>query len=123
MSCQFSDLLGKTLTEVTKVDNERIRFVTDDGRTFQMWHSQDCCESVTIDDICGELSDLVGSPIIRAEENSSNDPVEGRNLSESFTWTFYRIETAKGLVVIRWLGESNGYYSESVDFTEGNAEQ
>lgn len=119
MSCQFSDLLGKTLTEVTKVDNERIRFVTDDGRTFQMWHSQDCCESVTIDDICGELSDLVGSPIIRAEENSSNDPVEGRNISESFTWTFYRIETARGLVVIRW----HGCYSESVDFSEGNADR
>jgi len=77
---------------------------------------------VLVEDICGDLSDLVGSPIVSAEESTSeNVNPEGIKPPEyprddSFTWTFYRIATAKGLVVIRWYGDSNGYYSESVDF-------
>ena len=69
----------------------------------------------------------VGSPIVEAEEVSNYAPEAGKapwELSkdaytpESYTWTFYRFSTAKGTVTIRWLGESNGYYSESVSFRE-----
>jgi len=64
---------------------------------------------------------LVGSPILQAEESTNeNENPEGVDVDEewrdSFTWTFYRIGTINGGVVIRWYGESNGYYSESVDF-------
>lgn len=114
---EFKTLIGKTLTEVRVCpDKYSMTFVVNDGTEYQMLHHQDCCENVTVDDICGELSDLVGSPIVQAEENSNSDPVAGREMNESFTWTFYRLATAKGQVVIRWLGESNGYYSESVSF-------
>lgn len=110
----FNELVGKTLSRVEKHD-DLIEFVTVDGVRYQQYHVQDCCESVTVDDVCGDLNDLVGSPILRAEENSNADGDVKDKWDDSYTWTFYRLETAKGSVVIKWYGTSNGYYSESVD--------
>lgn len=102
-----------------EVGGDEMVFTADTGDAFKLHHWQNCCESVQIEDICGDLADLVGSPIVQADESESRDRPEGLNReyeSVSETWTFYRIATAKGLVVVRWVGESNGYYSESVDF-------
>jgi hypothetical protein len=117
----LENLIGKTLTSVTRTkhdSNDALEFACDDGTVFVMTHLQDCCEGVSIEDINGDLADLVGSPILMATETSSSEPQEGQTVDDynSFTWTFYRISTFKGTVVIRWYGESNGYYSESVDF-------
>jgi len=112
----FSTLLGKTLTEVRQVGNDEIFFTTSDGDAYRMYHSQDCCESVTIDDIEGDLQSLVGNPILVAEEVSNSDSRDPEQEYDSFTWTFYKLATIKGHVDIRWFGSSNGYYSESVDF-------
>ena len=116
----FGDLVGKTLTEVRgKVGDGSIHFTTVDGDEYYMWHEQDCCESVLVEDICGEWDEIIGEPILKAEENSNTDwpaDKEKPEYRESYTWTYYRISTMKGQVVIRWWGSSNGYYSESVSF-------
>lgn len=76
-----------------------------------MYHEQDCCESVYLEDVCGDWADIVGSTVISASEETSYGDSE--SLSE--TWTFYHIRTHRGTVTLRWYGSSNGYYSERVE--------
>lgn len=112
-------LVGVEVSEDKDGDDDRITFTTNEGEVYIMYHDQDCCEGVYIDDVCGDLDDLIGSPIIRATEDTNVDEnpegVKVPEYQESFTWTFYNLVTAKGHVTIRWYGESNGYYSESAN--------
>ena len=115
----FSELIGKTLMHVSgcSIGSESIILKTDRGERYELYHSQDCCESVSVSDIEGDINDLIGNPLLQAEESTNSDSFNGKPENpESFTWTFYKLATIKGYVTIRWLGESNGYYSESVDF-------
>ena len=116
---KFEELQGKTCLRVEKVDDERIEFDCADGTKYALMHHQDCCETVVVESIVGDLPDLVGTPILLAEEASSADDPPGVKHDyppESQTWTFYKLRTIKGSVDIRWHGVSNGYYSESVAF-------
>lgn len=114
---QLTELIGKTFTAVRN-DGDEVVFLAQGGTIYKLYHDQDCCESVTVEDIIGDLSDLVGAPILMAEEETSGENPEGfkKDYQDSFTWTFYKFATIKGAVTIRWYGESNGYYSESVSF-------
>jgi len=110
---EFKELLGRTLYRA-EADGDELTLYLSDTNYVRFYHSQNCCESVYIEDICGDLNDLVGSPLLEAEEVSDYhaDPLyEGE---ESYTWTFYKFATRKGFVTVRWYGSSNGYYSESV---------
>ena len=143
MDVEFSELKGKTLLRIENNDNDELIFHCKTGEKYKLYHSQECCENVTIDDINGDLDDLIGTPILLAEEVNNED--FSKNFEESFkleegkedyiwnyknekgdykpescTWTFYKLATKKGYVDIRWFGESNGYYSESVDFKKAD---
>ena len=121
--CKVSKLLGKTLKDI-KENKDHIEFITDTEDKYLMYHEQSCCECVCIEDICGDLNDLLNSEILEAEDISGEIDMkdicteEEYNEYESVTWTFYKIGTRKGSVTIRWCGTSNGYYSESVDFAK-----
>jgi hypothetical protein len=110
-------LLGKTLKSLVNEDNRSLKFETIDGEKYEMYHAQECCEDVIIEDIDGDLNDLIGNPILQAEEATGTVELN-ENIYGNGTWTFYKFATIKGYVTIRWLGESNGYYSESVDFVQ-----
>ena len=115
----FEELKGKTLTNVVGLDEESPEAIwfCSDGTQYRMWHWQSCCEMVSINDVIGDVEDLIGSPILLAEEVSNKTDPHGQEYEpESYTWTFYKLSTIKGSVTIRWYGESNGYYSESVSF-------
>lgn len=111
----IQELLGKTLTRIVcGKDNDVLFFQSSCGQVYSMHHHPQCCENVEIEDICGDLDDLINSPLTLAEVVENHD--NPREDCQSFTWTFYKLGTMKGTVTIRWWGESNGYYSESVDF-------
>lgn len=103
------ELKGKVFAEI-KNNEDEILFICENGETYKMFHEQSCCESVTIEDIVGNLANLVGEPILMAQEVSHG----GENEWGTETWTYYKFATRKGYVTIRWYGSSNGYYSERV---------
>lgn len=114
----FSDLVGNVIKNII-VGGDEIRFECETGEEYLMYHEQDCCESVSVEDVIGDINDLIGNPILKAEETTNRDmniPKEQEYRDESWTWTFYHLATIKGYVDIRWYGSSNGYYSEGVDF-------
>lgn len=109
----FSELKGKVITQIEGDKNsEELWFHCSDGSVYKMYHEQDCCENVSIEDIDGDLSRIIGKQILIAEETSSGDDFE----YGTCTWTFYKLGNNVDTVTIRWYGESNGYYSESANF-------
>jgi hypothetical protein len=113
----LEEILGRTMRRVTQNGTETIDFETSNGECWRMYYEPDCCASCSIDDVVGDLQDLVDAPILMAEESTNSDnPRSSEYTDESFTWTFYRFATIKGYVTIRWYGSSNGYYSETATF-------
>jgi hypothetical protein len=122
-SFKFEDLQGNIFTSIIRTDDaqqlsgqynnsDQILFTDSSGCRYLMLYFEDCCAGVGIEDITGDLNDLLDSPILLAEE-VCEDAEDG---AESSAWTFYKLVTNKGSVTIRWYGSSNGYYSETASF-------
>lgn len=115
-SAKFEDLKGRVISDIiVNEDKDEMRFDMEDGRSYLLYHNQDCCEGVYIEDICGDLKHLIGYRVEMAEETSNG---ETETASGCERWTFYKLATINGYVTIRWYGESNGYYGVEVSFAE-----
>jgi len=116
----FSSLLGKTIASIQGAEkgSDEIVFTLSNGEQFKLYHSQDCCESVSVEDVCGNVSDLLGQPLGIAECVSNAEPPldTDQEPQDCDEWTFYKLATNKGAVTLRWFGSSNGYYSTEVSF-------
>lgn len=109
----FSILIGKTLIDIQE-SSDSLWFKDAENNEYSLLQLHPDGASVTLDDIVGDLDDLLNTPILFAEE-VSGDTGKSEDY-ESYTYTFYKLATVKGWVDIKFFGTSSGYYSEKADF-------
>jgi hypothetical protein len=117
MSLNASELVGKIFVshEVCQY-KESIKFFDEYGNYYLFYHDVQCCEHVYIEDICGDLDDLMDSEILQSEMVSSemtDEDIEKQGHKNDFgEWYFYKLATIKGSVTLRWCGISTNYSTE-----------
>lgn len=110
----FELVKGKTISEVVglKKQEESVVLKLNDKSEIEFYHEYSCCENVWLEDFEFSGKGIVGAKILDVllVSEKQEDTADG-----SMTWTFYKIQTDKGELFMRWCGESNGCYSEEVD--------
>lgn len=114
----LASVVGEVLAYVdTDEKGEWIRLTTQSGRVIEIYHNQDCCEHVRIESTEGSWLDLIGKVVVEASGTYVESKGDGFYQYDcTKTKLVFRVDDAT--VISRWIGESNGYYSESVDFAE-----
>ena len=107
----FEQLTGMTITAVVYKETNESLLIHLNTHVLEMIHHQDCCETVYLADVVGSFEDLIGYPLLEVSETIVNNELIG----ESSTASYYNFRTVKASVQLRWVGESNGFYSEIVD--------
>lgn len=114
---QPESLIGEVLTSIDIDEKEnQILLTTASGRQVMICHDQDCCESVEICGTDGDWKTLIGKPIQSVTADEVNCDHEEDADSRTRTSLIFRVDGAT--VISRWVGDSNGYYSECVDFKD-----
>ena len=65
----LESLIGKICVFYERAGDEAITLIFSDGTALRMQHHQDCCETVEIEDLNGDLADLLYTPLLVAEVN------------------------------------------------------
>ena len=108
----IDEIKGMTITAVVYKETDESLLIHLNTHVLEMLHHQDCCETVYLADVVGSFEDLIGYPLLEVSESI----VYTNSADLSSTATYYNFNTVKASVQLRWVGESNGYYSETVDY-------
>lgn len=111
----FNELIGKTLISAEIFENEELVFITDSGEKYVLHEHNDECDDdePSMLDVCGDLKDLVGSPILLADETGHG----------GFEYDYHKFATIKGYVDICWRGANDGYYTYGAWFCKGDCKE
>jgi hypothetical protein len=105
----FDEIKKSTILDIIGAENgsQDVFVITDKG-TLYLYHDQQCCEHSSIEELEGNPKSLIGGII-------SNFKVKTKkNEDKEQEWTFYDLQTTKGDLFIRWLGDRSigtGMYS------------
>ena len=107
----IAQIQGMAITSVVYKEDDKSLLIHLNTHVLEMIHHQDCCESVYLADVVGSFEDLIGYPLLEVSEST----VETSSEDMSSITSYYNFKTIKASVQLRWVGESNRYYSETVD--------
>ena len=129
----WDTLYGKILERVEHYNDDTFILTFTDNTKAEFYHDQDCCEDVYITGFvsCDRasagftpyygmyLTSITESTIDKSEENNKLDYASYTKSIFTFNWctraqTRYNDECKQ--FEVHWLGTSNGYYSEGVNF-------
>ena len=107
----IDQIKGMTITAVVYKETNESLLIHLNTHVLEMIHQRDCCETVYLADVVGSFEDLIGYPLLEVSEST----VDIGDSDISSTASYYNFKTIKASVQLRWVGESSGYYSETVD--------
>lgn len=105
----FDELIGKTLIKIEKFADS-LQFITSDNDWYAIFNME--LSSAEIEDVCGDLGDLLSTPILVSERVDEKIEYDGDTETQ---WSFLKFSTIKGSVTIRFYEESSPYYSASME--------
>ena len=116
MTNDFFTLKGQTIRKIIALNTGSLKIITDKYK-YHLYHEQDCCENVRLVDVIGDVDKILNEEITFAEEDSGAKDPEWHTSYDydcHHTWTKFVLGTKNANVEFWFLGESNGYYSESI---------
>lgn len=113
---ELSELVGQHITNIKGLETHStfVEIFTLEGNHYSFSHEQDCCEQVYLADFESDLENhentfVISIDVADSDTNSTDD-------DSTSIWTFYKIQTNRGEIWLRFFRESNGYYGTRIDF-------